>query len=491
MLRGCVIAALLLVAFGCGDDDGPAPDAGPPADASQTDPDGSDDSDAGSPVECDFPAVSLGDSDPAQALASSPARCGQDPHAWVDDPSLGDVLERERVQRLTAALLRGALNGAGYELPRPIEHDVAIDRILYRTQDRGELVEATAAVAYPADGLETPGPHDVVLLLHGTTGFADACAPSNTLEGQALAALFASLGYVTIAPDYIGLKALGTPSEEVHPYLVGQATAIASLDSVRALGKLAPSERADLCVAPRVLVFGGSQGGHAALWVDRLSDTYAPEIELLGVAATVPPIDLLGQVERGLQSAVDATANSIAMLGAASQWYGVDDRLGEVFRAPYDVQVIETLAASCSEDAPDLPDLTLEDLFQPAVLDAASAGTFGELDPWGCLVGENGLTTTSIERTRADDPGYGILLTFGGADELVHTPIEREAYRSLCEAGVPVTMLECEGAGHAEGTIWAMPEILDFMDARSAGIPFVPGPCEPPAPVVCAGTPAG
>ncbi len=442
--------------------------------------------DGGSLV-CSFPEPRLGDSAEATALAADPARCGQAAHSWLDVAGMGAVGDTERLQRLDAAVLNAALESNGLMAPRELVYDVIIDRIVYGTQDRGAPIEATAMVAYP-DELPEGATPETVLLLHGTTGFSDACAPSDTLEGRALAALFASQGYIVVAPDYIGIKPVGDPSPEVHPYLVGQATAIASLDSVRALAQMDPN-RIGACVSPRVLVFGGSQGGHAALWVDWLADYYAPELELVGTVATVPPIDLLGQVERGLQSEVPASANSTAMLAAAGVWYGYEDRLGEVFVDPYDVDVLNALELSCTEDAPPVPDLTLEDLYQPAILDAASAGTFASVDPWGCVVGENALTSTSIVRQGSDAESYGILLTFGGADELVHTPIEREAYRQLCEDGVPVTMLECEGADHGGGTLYALPEILDFMDARAAGEPFVQPSCEPPAPVICEGTP--
>ncbi len=477
IFRASLALALCLVA--CGDDDSTVTDA---VDEDMATPE----VDGGS-LDCSFPAPRSGQSAEALALAAAPQRCGQAAHTWLSVAGMGEVLETERLQRLGAAVLRGALESGGVTLPRELEYDVVIDRVLYTTQDRGEPIEATAAVAYPDDLPEGTTP-DIVLLLHGTTGFSDACAPSDTLEGRALAALFASVGYVVVAPDYIGIKALGDPSPEVHPYLVGQATAIASLDSVRALARMDPN-RIGACVTPRVLVFGGSQGGHAALWVDWLADYYAPELELVSTVATVPPVDLLAQVERGLQSEVDASANSTAMLAAAGVWYGYESRLGEVFREPYDTDVLEALELSCTEDAPDVPDLVLEDLYQQPILDAAAAETFADVDPWGCVVAENGLTTTSIERTRVDPASYGILLTFGSDDPLVHTPIERESYRSLCEAGLPVTMLECEGADHGGGTLWAISEILEFMDARASGEAFVQPSCDPPPPVVCSGTP--
>lgn len=52
----------------------------------------------------------------------------------------------------------------------------------------------------------------------------------------------ASSGYVVVAPNYISLRAFGDPTGFLHPYLVGQPTAIASLDAVRAAAKHATKQ---------------------------------------------------------------------------------------------------------------------------------------------------------------------------------------------------------------------------------------------------------
>src|SRR5690606_13635294 len=119
---------------------------------------------------------------------------------------------------------------------------------------------------------------ELVLYLHGSTGFNDSCTASATAETRLLSSLLASYGYVVVAPDYLGLKNGGEPTGFLNPALVGQPTAIASLDALRAALRLAPEERGELCASPRFVTVGGSQGGHAALWVDRLAPYYAREL---------------------------------------------------------------------------------------------------------------------------------------------------------------------------------------------------------------------
>lgn len=496
-------ALLLLPA--CGDDDKPTPtpadqadadlpDANPP-DADLPEPDAAEDTaDAdppdADPITCSFPPPTLGTSPEALALAANPAQCGQPAFTWRAPDLMGDPLEIGTPLTFRAADLATLAQAQGLASPRPITYDVQISQLAYVTQDRGEQVAASTVAAWPTNW-DQETPPDILMVLHGTAGFNDACSPSSLLETRALAGLFASFGYVVVAPDYLGLKGIGAPTGFPHPYLIAQPTAIASLDAVRAVGKLPAAQRSDTCVSPRLLIVGGSQGGHAALWVDRLAPYYAPELQLLGTVATVPPADLIAQSKRALTEVVKSTGNTIAMLSATGDWYGAQDRYSEVFVSPYDADVPAALASSCDpSDEVDFDAIqSLSDVFQQPLLDAAANDTLPDLAPWGCALAENGLTSTSIPRINDDLPSYNILYILGESDSLVNTPIERASYQTLCEAGMPLTYLECAGAEHTRATTWALPEIFDFIEARQQGL-LPPAPtCTPSAPVRCAGTP--
>ncbi|MEW5849788.1 MAG: lipase family protein [Myxococcota bacterium] len=441
--------------------------------------------DASAPV--GFPAPQVAGTAETDALANNPARCGQPSHVWLRSDELGTTVSRTEPVHNTADYLDGLAAAGDLTLPNAPFYDAKVTTITYRTQDRGVMLEATALVAWPFGLPRDAPPAPVLLVLHGTQGFTDGCSLDRDATGKLLASYFATLGYVVVAPDYLGLKASGPPTGFPHPYLVGQATAIAALDAVRATGRTPPDEMDDVVVSPRVVMLGGSQGGHAALWVDRLAPYYARELTLLGGVATVPPADLLGQAERALTELVDATGNVIAVLGASAPWYGLGSRLGEVFRSPYDVDIPAALAASCDPTDGIPTEGQLTDVFQPQLLTAASSGNLAN-DPFGCLFVENGLTTTSIPRLQDDANDYGLLVILGENDQLVHTPIERAAYAELCNAGVPLTYLECAGAGHTQATSWALAEIADFLEARVNGETFTPQ-CTVSAPSTCRGTP--
>jgi hypothetical protein len=436
------------------------------------------------PAGCSFPAPGLSRDQRAVTLAAAPAQCGQAAYRWLDDASLGDVTAYGYQRSFTASALRALIDSQNIRAPREITYNVRLRQFAYLTQDRGELIEATAFIAYPTN-LGGEAPRDVLLFLHGTTGFNDACAPSEDLGHQALAALMASFGHVVVVPDFIGLKGFGEESAFPHPYLVGEATAMASLDSVRAIAKLPEHERGDLCLNPRVVTFGGSQGGHAALWVDRLGPYYAPELELLGGVATVPPADLVTQAVRALQSRVSATGNTLAFMTTAGPWYGVTD-LSATLKSPWDTSIPESLATNCSPGREIRNVEQLDELFTDPILEAAGAGEL--LAPWDCITGMNGLTTTDVPRINEQSYSYGLLFVLGENDELVHTPIEREAFDTLCEQGMPLQYLECAGGRHGPTTALALPEVLDFLDDRLAGRGFdADALCRRSAAVTCRG----
>jgi uncharacterized membrane protein HdeD (DUF308 family) len=163
-------------------------------------------------------------------------------------------------------------------------------RILYTTtRDEGQPAVASALVVTAADG--PAGPRPAVAWAHGTTGAAEGCAP--TLLGDPLGSGAApgvrqvlDNGWTLVATDYVGL---GT--EGPHPYLIGEGEGRSVLDAVRAAQQMEQT-----AVAAETVVWGHSQGGHAALWTGQLAPSYAPELEILGVAALAPASGLAALV---------------------------------------------------------------------------------------------------------------------------------------------------------------------------------------------------
>ena len=198
--------------------------------------------------------------------------------------------------------------------------------VLYRsTGQDGATVPVSGLVLAPArepNGAPSPTAggvgHPIIAWAHGTTGLADECAPSRMgavgLDYEPLLDLVRG-GYVVTATDYEGLGTAG-----IHPYLVGTSEGRSILDAIRAARALPAAGAGE-----RSAIVGISQGGHAALWAGELVDAYAPELDVAGVVAASPPIDLR-TVQREVLGQDDVgEAAWLESLMVAAAWRRVHD----------------------------------------------------------------------------------------------------------------------------------------------------------------------
>jgi acetyl esterase/lipase len=161
-------------------------------------------------------------------------------------------------------------------------------RILYTTTIDDQTPATAVATVFAPQNMPA-GPRPVIVWEHGTTGLLQTCMPSLTsAPAMGIPALdhIARAGWVIVATDY-AFAEKGGP----HPYMIGEGEARAGLDSVRAARKMS-----ELTLDARTVVWGHSQGGHAALWTGIVGPRYAPDVEIAGVVAIAPPgniIDLL------------------------------------------------------------------------------------------------------------------------------------------------------------------------------------------------------
>src|SRR6202453_108415 len=168
-------------------------------------------------------------------------------------------------------------------------------RVLYRSTGLDDQPILVSGVVIVPPGAPPPGGRPIVAWAHPTSGIVPPCAPSLAIflfqQIQGLRS-FVRDGYVVAATDYPGL---GTPGP--HPYLVGNSEALAWLDSVRVAGQLPGAGG-----GKKFVVWGHSQGGQAALFTGLIAKTYAPELDLLGVAAAAPATDLVTLVNDDIDS---------------------------------------------------------------------------------------------------------------------------------------------------------------------------------------------
>ncbi|SDD99370.1 lipase family protein [Actinokineospora iranica] len=160
--------------------------------------------------------------------------------------------------------------------------------VLYRSVGAtGEDIAVSGTVFVPKAPYD--GVRPIVGLAPGTQGIGDKCAPSKAFvagtEYEALAVgELLKRGWAVAVTDYEGL---GTPGD--HTYVVGRSEGHALLDVVRAATRLPAT---GLRPGGKVALTGYSQGGGGAAWAAERQPEYAPELNLVGVAAGGVPADL-------------------------------------------------------------------------------------------------------------------------------------------------------------------------------------------------------
>ena len=167
--------------------------------------------------------------------------------------------------------------------------DATVWRILFHSRSIYDQDIAESGYVVVPGGKAPSGGFPILSWAHGTTGFAGICAPSLfTSQGGVGPYLLPGLadylqaGYVVAATDYQGL---GTPG--IHPYLLGASEGMGVLDAARA-ARLLPG----IHTSDTLMIYGHSQGGHAALFAGQLAPTYAPDLHLAGVVAAAPATGL-------------------------------------------------------------------------------------------------------------------------------------------------------------------------------------------------------
>src|SRR5882724_7021915 len=359
---------------------------------------------------CNRPKRASSESSPAPTPHEIRARItARAPDAFYDPPS---DLSRQPGALLRSEPLKDVILPAG----------VRGWRILYATTvDDSTPATAVATVFAPTE--PPAGPRPVITWEHATTGLLQKCMPS--LLSAPTAGIpgrdrIVMAGWAVVATDY-SFAEKGGP----HPYLIGEGEARAALDSGRAARQMS-----ELTLDKRMVVWGHSQGGHAALWTGIVGPRYAPDLEILGVAAIAPAANI---------------KNILAMNVA------VDKRFG-----PY-------LALSYSRF---YPDITFEQAIRPGALDAARqivslccflppedaeriqtlAATF---DGPALATSSNKALQARIEQNTADGLIKAPVVTAQGLSDIVVPPSATDAYvEERCSAGQRLEYWTFAGRDH-------------------------------------------
>jgi acetyl esterase/lipase len=322
-------------------------------------------------------------------------------------------------------------------------------RILYATTTADGAPATATAVVMAAENIT--GPRGVVAWAHGTTGIARGCAP--TVMGKpfanvpALPELLAE-GWAYVATDYVGL---GTPGR--HAYLVGEEAARGVLDSIRAARRLP-----DLSLENRAVVWGHSQGGNSALWAGMRARAYAPDLEILGVAALAPASDLPALLSASRGSMFGKLVTSYVAHAWAAAYPDVD---ADALMLPAARWLARDIAGRCGSDWTALVSV-LQTFLLPADGIFAADPVQGALGP----------------RARQNIPAgpfpIPVVIAQGEDDDLVLPGIQKRYVDGLCAAGQRIDYRAYAGRDHislVSAGSPLTPDLVAWTRDRFAGRP--------------------
>ena len=328
-------------------------------------------------------------------------------------------------------------------------------RVLYRSRGmRGEPIAVSGVIIVPP-GSAPEGGRPIVAWAHPTTGVVPHCAPSLAIfVFQQMSGLrrLIEQGAVVAATDYPGL---GTPGP--HPYLVGDSEARAVIDSVRAARSL-PGVGGGNSFA----VWGHSQGGQAALYTGLIARSYAPELNLVGVAAAAPATSLVTLMGDDFKSSGGKNLTAMTLWS----WSRVYNAPIAKVVLPEAMPVVDRLANECIESIFDI--LERRRTEKPLEQEFLSVPNIATVEPWRSL---------AMRNTPGPLPSrIPLFLAQGTNDNIVRPEVTRAYMQRQCRAGGKVAMMWVPGVGHGFVARDSADAAVGWMMDRFAGAP-APSDC--------------
>jgi hypothetical protein len=322
-------------------------------------------------------------------------------------------------------------------------------QLMYRSTDhKGRPVAAVTAALLPSNA---PAKNRK-LYVYNTAYDALTlnCAPSyqiakGTALEQALVQSGLNKGWVAVVPDYEGLESLWT---------VGRNSGQAVLDAIRAAERFQPLGLSG-GATPAVLT-GYSGGSIASTWANELYRSYAPELNIVGVAAGGVPVDM-GNVARKVDGKLFAGLymGAVSALGRAYPEVDVDALTNEEGKA-MQVKLRDMCAGQFLGGTPDV-------VGSFAFKKMASYTTVPDI-----LAVPAVQQVVALNRLGQRKPGAPTYLYNGLFDQVMPVEDVKGLVTTYCQQGVPTTFRQVLGE-HITSVFLGFQGAFDYLEARLAG----------------------
>lgn len=368
-------------------------------------------------------------------------------------------------------------NGSFYDIPTPPTGDVPGQLLYYQEQtgDASQLPNTTdwqvayvstdaqgnpdivtGTVIVPTAAWTGSGPRPIVDYAVGTQGLGPQCAPSIQFYSAGVEYedpnITAALGdgYAVVVTDY---QWAGTTDTPPGTYVVGLSEGHAVLDMAK-VGPQIPGS--GLSYDAPVAVWGYSQGGGAATWAGQLWQSYAPKVDLVGVAAGGVPGNLV-QVGESLNGGAFAAFLADALIGfhdayPSLPWDSLITSAG--------VTALDNLETQCL--VTQITDFAGQNISTYVVGNPTLAQLLAEEPQW----------VADLDANSPGQPGASIPVPVymyrADADEVIPTSVEDTVYQNLCADGTVIQSATYPG-DHALTDFEAQSDVLTFIGNRLAG----------------------
>ena len=276
------------------------------------------------------------------------------------DHARGEIVKMTSMGLFSTADVQQLLDNSGTTFDFHLSHSVEAFSVQYYTVNhKDELILVSGALILPQDRASL----GMISMQHGTISRKDHVAsvsPENSTEGI-IGMLTASMGYITLIPDYPGF---GT-SNLKHPYLHAKSIVPSVIDFILAAEEYCMEN--NYVSMKKLFLTGYSEGGYVSLMTQKvIEESYSDEINLTAVAPLSGPYDLHNTFDKIFEDNNFSTPAYVAyVLTAYNNIYNWNS-LGSFFQAPYASMMNELFDGSKSwEQVIDALPETLSELMHP------------------------------------------------------------------------------------------------------------------------------
>ena len=339
-----------------------------------------------------------------------------------------------------------------------LTRDVSMRRLSYDMPFLGEEIQVSGAVFIP----DAPNEALPVLVHHHGTTFKRQAAPSFKDDLSNLGFAMASLGFLVLMPDYVGLGESSLP----HPYCHAESEAEAGWSMVERVAELVWD--LDVSLNGNLYLMGYSQGGHGAMAMAQAGapESLEGELSLKAAAPLSGPYDMLGRQLPWILDSPNYSQPSYIfylMQGWNSVYGTLFESFSDVCVAPYDGLLNDMLDGEHSGEA--INDICPEDwttMLLPGVLEAMT-------EPGSPL-----LVAAEANDVHDWSPAMPIHMRYCTEDEEVVFTNATSAFEAMTAAGAPNVQAynlgayshnDCALSAIASSVLWFL-----SLEANTSGV---------------------